>query len=118
MPNNRFEQMRKDRKRPIYRNRMVKYDGRDYRIAGITSTGGLILRAQLIVHPWDKGLDYCGDWSPAPPNKSDVKVTLPSGEIKIGELIADSRDKSEYYAVFEDGTSCWVQVGWIAPVDA
>lgn len=115
MKNNRFEQIRKDRKRPIYRNRMVKYDGRDYRIAGITSTGGLILRAQVIIHPWDKGLDYCGDWSPALPNQSDVKVTLPTGEIKNGHLIADSRDKSEFFADFEDGTHGWIPVGWIAP---
>lgn len=57
---NRFEQMRKDRKRPIYRMRIVKYNGVNYYIAGITSTGGLILRSQVIVHPWDEKLDYCG----------------------------------------------------------
>jgi hypothetical protein len=53
-----INEIRKSRKVPAKIGGLVTYNGRLYRIAWTTSTGGLVLRDEIIVHPTDPGLDY------------------------------------------------------------
>lgn len=57
MAHNKFAQIRESRKVPAYRNRIVTYRGRSYRIANVIGSG-LLLRWQVLVHPIDPDLKY------------------------------------------------------------
>ena len=68
MSKSSIKYIRERRKVPAYIGRIVHYDGRRYRIAWTTSTGGLVLRDEIIVHPADPLLNYTGD-----PNKALIE---------------------------------------------